>query len=92
MLFGVEWMQEEDDLKVVVAVVVLLENGKRIRGVAAFKPLSPVLTKILGSRWAHLIACLQGIKERNTGTNVCRGDGHPKLAHNSLGKSVAELR
>ena len=35
-------MQEEEDLK----VVVLLENGKRIRGVAAFKPLSPVLTKI----------------------------------------------
>ena len=93
MLFGVEWMQEEEDLKMVVVVmVVLLENGKRIRGVAAVKPLSPVLTKILGSRWAHLIACLQGIKERNTGTNVCRGDGHAKLAHNSLGKSVAKLR
>jgi len=45
MLFGVEWMQEED-LKMVVAVVVLLENGKRIRGVDAFKPLNPVLTKI----------------------------------------------
>ena len=42
-------MQEEEDLKMLVAVVVvLLENGKRIRGVAAFKPLSPVLTKILG--------------------------------------------
>ena len=40
-------MQEEEDLKMVVAVVVvLLENGKRIRGVAAFKPLSPALTKI----------------------------------------------
>ena len=93
MLFGVEWMQEEEDLKVVVAVVmILLENGKRIRGVAAFKPLSPVLTKILGSRWAHVIACFQGIKERNTGTNVGCGDGHAKLAHNSLGKSVTELR
>ena len=46
MLFGVEWMQEEEDLKVVVAVVVLLENGKRVRAVAAFKPLSPALTKI----------------------------------------------
>ena len=43
MLFGVEWMQE--DLKMVVAVVVLLENGKRIRGVAAFKPLSWVLNE-----------------------------------------------
>ena len=62
MLFGVEWMEE--DLKMVVAVVVLLENGKRIRGVDAFKPLSPV------------IACLQVINERNTGTHVCRGDGH----------------
>ena len=39
-------MQEEEDLKIVAAVVVLLESGKRIRGVAAFKPLSPVLTKI----------------------------------------------
>ena len=39
--------EEEEDLKMVVAVVVvLLENGKRIRGVAAFKPLSPALTKI----------------------------------------------
>ena len=62
MLFGVEWMQE--DLKMVVAVVVLLENGKQIRGVDAFKPLSPV------------IACLQVINEHNTGTHVCRGDGH----------------
>ena len=62
MLFGVEWMQE--DLKMVVAVVVLLENGKRIRGVDAFKPLSPV------------IACLQVTNERNTGTHVCGGDGH----------------
>ena len=42
-------MQEEEVLKMVVAaVVVLLENRKRIRGVAAFKPLSQVLTKILG--------------------------------------------
>lgn len=42
-------MQEKEDLKMVAAVVaVLLENGKRIRGVAAFMPLSPVLTKILG--------------------------------------------
>ena len=31
-------------------MVDLLENGKRIRGVAAVKPLSPVLTKILGSK------------------------------------------
>ena len=42
-------MREEEDLKMVVGVVVLLENGKRIRGVAAVKPLSPVL-KILGSK------------------------------------------
>lgn len=54
----------QEDLKMVVAVVVLLENGKRIRGVDAFKLLSPV------------IACLQVINERNTGTHVCRGDGH----------------
>ena len=43
----------QEDLKMVVAVVILLENGKRIRGVDAFKPLSPV------------IACLQVINERN---------------------------
>ena len=80
MLFVVEWMQEEEVLKMVVAaVVVLLENRKRIRGVAAFKPLSQVLTKILGWRWAHVIACLQGIKERSTGTNVCGGDGQCKI-------------
>ena len=51
-------------------------------GVAAFKPLSPGLTRI----WVQIA----GQKDVKLQFNVCCRDWHAKLAHTSLGKSVGE--